>query len=226
VLLVAVVLAVWFLLILVALVLCRAAGQADDRLVRAAAANRRKRLERVGRRGVAIGAAAAAFVTLPPEQGAEAAACPGARTVPTAGTFDAAREALLCVIDRERRQRGRSGLDENRRLAVAARRHADDMADRNYFSHTSPGGDDMGDRIRRAGYPGGRAWRAGEVLAWGTSTRSTPEALVEAWLDSPGHRAILLSRAFAEIGAGLVPGTPDAAHPNGVTAAVEFGARK
>jgi uncharacterized protein YkwD len=225
VLLVAIFLVLWLLVVLAALALCRVAGAADDRISHEAV-QRRKRLERVGRRGVAIGAATAAFVTLPPERAAEAAACPGARTVPQPGTYDTARDALLCVIDRERRERGRSGLEENRRLALAARRHADDMADRDYFSHTSPGGEDMGDRIRRTGYPGGRSWRAGEILAWGTSARSTPEAIVQAWLDSPGHREILLAREFDEIGAGLAHGTPDAEHPDGVTAAVEFGTRK
>jgi uncharacterized protein YkwD len=95
-----------------------------------------------------------------------------------------------------------------------------------FFSHKSPGGNDLGDRARRAGYAQRTcSWRVGESLAWGVAQRSTAAATVVAWLDSPSHRRILVSRRYAELGVGTVAGTPVARYPSGVTIAVVLGAR-
>ena len=54
------------------------------------------------------------------------------------------------------------------------------MARRNYFSHVTPGGNDLGDRLRDAGYGDpGDGWRAGENLGWGTGNSATPASLVD-----------------------------------------------
>jgi uncharacterized protein YkwD len=100
------------------------------------------------------------------------------------------------------------------------------MLDRRYFSHTSPGGGDLGDRARRAGYARRTcAWRVGEVLAWGVAQRSSAAGTVAAWLDSPSHRRIIVSRRYAELGVGTVAGTPYEQYPSGVTVAVVVGRR-
>jgi uncharacterized protein YkwD len=66
-------------------------------------------------------------------------------------------------------------------LEAAALGHSVDMAVHNFFSHTGSDGLSGGDRITQAGY----AWHswAGNIAAG----YSTPEAVVQAWLDSPGH---------------------------------------
>ena len=95
----------------------------------------------------------------------------------------------MCLVNAERTSRGLKPLRRDGDLAQAARGHAADMARRDYFSHVTPSGDDLSDRLRDAGYgEPGDGWRAGENLGWGTGERATPDALVDAWLASPGHK--------------------------------------
>lgn len=153
----------------------------------------------------------AAFGLLATSAGAaQAGRCPGSLDVPTSqkGTSVAAG-AIVCLVNAERTGRRLQPLRRDRDLARAARKHAADMVRRTYFSHVSPGGTDLGDRVRNAGYgrPGDR-WRAGENLGWGTSYRATPRSLVDRWLASPGHRRILLGEAYRVLGVGVAAGAP------------------
>jgi uncharacterized protein YkwD len=133
---------------------------------------------------------------------------------------------MTCVIDAERRQRGKPGIHRSRRLAHAARGHARDMVRRGYFDHLAPDGTRVADRIRRTGYLDGvRAWRVGEVLAWGQGSEGSPVGTVRGWLRSPPHRAVLLDRAFRDVGLAVVPGAPSARVPGAATAVAVFGRR-
>jgi uncharacterized protein YkwD len=101
------------------------------------------------------------------------------------------------------------------------------MAKHNYFDHNSLSGATFIDRIRRVGYlAGARSWTVGENLAWGAGERATPSAIVQAWMNSPGHRANILSGSFREIGLGVAYDAPvgGGLHPAG-TYATDFGAR-
>jgi uncharacterized protein YkwD len=213
-------LALWLLAVLIVLSICRAAARADEN-------DAGRRLVRAGRRGVSVGLAAA-VVTAPgmiDEADARRQACAN-RNVEFEAAPDLAREALVCEIDRLRARRDLRRLDSDDRLAKAARRHAADMVERHYFSHYSPAGADVADRARRTGYAKGScAWRLGEVLAWGVGGRSTAAATVRAWMDSPGHRRILVSNRYSDVGVGTVAGTPAAEFPHGLTAAAVLGRR-
>ena len=100
------------------------------------------------------------------------------------------------------------------------------MVRRDYFAHDSLSGATFVDRIRRTGYlKGRRAWVVGENLAWGSDDRSSPAAIVRAWMKSPGHRTNILQRRFREIGIGLAHGAPDAPASPAATYATDFGAR-
>ncbi|GGL69367.1 hypothetical protein GCM10010840_04350 [Deinococcus aerolatus] len=90
-------------------------------------------------------------------------------------------------------------------LGNAARAHAQDMADRNYFAHVSPEGSRPQDRVEKAGYTG---WQAvGENIAAGYSDTQISEAM-NAWLTSTqGHCEALMSAAFKEVGFGYAPST-------------------
>ena len=157
---------------------------------------------------------------------AQAAACEHADE-PFEAAPNRAHEALLCEINRTRRRHDAGRLRTQDQLELAARRHAADMRERRFFSHVSPGGGDLVDRLRRSGYARDRcAWRAGEILAWGTGPRSTAEATVDAWMDSPEHRQILVSRRYDRIGVGLESGTPFPDRGPGVTAAAILGDRR
>ena len=150
--------------------------------------------------------------------------CANADMIANRDNLRAFARAVVCLIDVERLQRGRRPFDIDSRLVLAGERHASDMVLRDYFSHFTPAGNDMVERLRRVGYlPEGGDWMAGEVLAWGVFYRCTPRATVDAWLASEPHKAALLDPAFQEAGAGAVLGNPVRADDGGVTVAVELG---
>lgn len=93
-------------------------------------------------------------------------------------------------------------LGANALLAEAAQGHAEDMADRGYFEHDTPEGTTPTQRMRAAGYTGGVT---GENIAAG---QQTPEEVVQAWMDSPGHCRNIMSGSYTEIGIGYHRGGP------------------
>lgn len=100
------------------------------------------------------------------------------------------------LVNVERRAVGLPPLAWDNLLFTAARGHSDDMATHDYFSHTALNGSTPGDRITAAGY----VWNTcGENIAAGYQA---PEAVVEAWMNSPGHRANILNTSFCDIGVG------------------------
>jgi uncharacterized protein YkwD len=101
------------------------------------------------------------------------------------------RRAMLCLVNRTRLAAGLRPFRRERHLARAASRHAADMGRRHYFAHVSPTGKSPLSRARSAGWRGG----VGEVIAWGCGTLSSPRATLNAWLNSPPHRAIILGKA-------------------------------
>ena len=82
-------------------------------------------------------------------------------------------------------------------LTIAAERHANDMARRNYLSHTSPSGSSPWRRISWTGY---RPFRAAENIAAGYTT---PDEVVRRWLESPSHRKNILDCNLREVGIGF-----------------------
>jgi uncharacterized protein YkwD len=117
------------------------------------------------------------------------------------------RHRLLVVINEVRVEHGLAPLRSSRGLHRAAQRHSSDMVERDYFSHTSPTGSTLYHRILTSGFVVWGNWSAGEDLAWGTGTYSTPRATVRMWLASPEHRAILLSSHYKLIGIGRSTGS-------------------
>jgi uncharacterized protein YkwD len=206
--------ALWLLAAAFILAICRTAAHADER----------RRVVRVSRRGATASLAAAA-VTLPLGAEQASAACAN-RDVEFQVNPTVVRDAMLCEIERVRERRDIRDLRVNEQLDVAASGHATDMWQRRYFSHVSPDGSDLADRARRSGFAKrGCSWMVGEVLAWGVASRSTAAGTVRAWMNSPGHRRILISRRYGQIGIGLQAGTPFDAYPTGLTAAAVFGRR-
>ena len=92
-------------------------------------------------------------------------------------------------------------LSVNEKLAVAAQRHAEDMDERQYFEHDNPDGDTPTDRMRAAGYTGRRT---GENIAKG---QRDARAVVDAWIDSPGHCRNMMAPGYTEIGIGYHNGS-------------------
>jgi uncharacterized protein YkwD len=91
-----------------------------------------------------------------------------------------------------------SALKPSTVLASAAAAHARDMAEHAELTHTGSDGSKPADRITRAGYE----WRAsGENVAAG---QRDADAVVAAWLESPGHCANIMEPNFTEMGVAFV----------------------
>jgi uncharacterized protein YkwD len=140
---------------------------------------------------------------------------------------DAARAALLCLMNVERRKHGMGPLVENRRLRAAAIGHARWMVRSRHFSHYRPGGPDLVGRLRLVRYiPRGGSWLVGENIGYGLPRRSSPALQVRFWMASPAHRANILNPRFRAAGLGIWSGTPHKRCLRGATYAVDFGSRR
>lgn len=82
-------------------------------------------------------------------------------------------------------------------LRCAARLHAKDLQERDYFSHTTPDGVTFDQRITQAGY----RWRTlGENIA---ANYLTPQAVMQGWMQSPGHCQNIMNATFTQLGVGF-----------------------
>ena len=107
-------------------------------------------------------------------------------------------EQVVALVNQERAKNGLKPLTMNLKLSNVARAKSQDMRDNNYFSHTSPTYGSPFDMMKSFGI----SYRtAGENIAMGYRT---PEAVMQGWMNSPGHRANILNGSFTEIGVGYV----------------------
>jgi len=111
---------------------------------------------------------------------------------------------VLADINAIRRQHGLSTLRLSAPLTAAARQHSTSMAFKGYFSHSSADGSSFALRLRHyyatTRY---RNWAIGENLVWASPDLDPAEAL-RLWMNSPPHRANLLSSDYREIGISAV----------------------
>lgn len=128
---------------------------------------------------------------------------------PSETGLDAAGQATVCLVNRERAQRGLGPLGLNALLNSASLEHSQEMVRLGYFEHSSPDGRSVGDRLRAIGYARGVNASAGENIAYGVGKKSTPASIVRAWMRSPGHREDILRPTFTEIGIGIALGAPE-----------------
>jgi uncharacterized protein YkwD len=156
---------------------------------------------------------------------AQAPACGDTAVVPTAENVEAVRAAILCLHNRIRAERGLPLLKENPKLRKAALGHSATMVQEGFFDHTSPDGSTFVDRVLSAGYAKRNdGWSLGENLAWGTGDLSTPAGVMDAWMNSAGHKANIVKKAYREIGIGIRLGVPS--DPSvGATITADFGVK-
>jgi uncharacterized protein YkwD len=153
--------------------------------------------------------------------------CEGAGVSAAKLTRRAASRAVRCLIDRIRGSHDLNALAAESRLKRAAKDHNRHMLDAGCFSHQCSGERDLVGRVTAAGYlPCGCTWTVGENLAWGVRARSSPAAIVEAWMHSPGHRDLILRKGIAEIGVGVIEGRPGDRNANAATYTADFGDRR
>jgi uncharacterized protein YkwD len=122
--------------------------------------------------------------------------CANANTPANRASLQAMRDAVLCLVNRQRTSRRLPILHGLRRLDRSAQKWTDAMVNRDFFSHTGSGSD-PGVRISLSGFP----WSAvGENIATGFAT---PSSVVAAWMGSTGHCHNILSPQYSYVGTGV-----------------------
>ena len=150
------------------------------------------------------------------------AACSGAATAPMASNLAGVRSATLCLLNERRAQAGLPALASDRQLEDAATRFSRRMVAERFFSHVAPDGSTMGVRVRASGYLNGlSSWAIGENITYGSGSYANAAKIVQMWMESPGHRANILSGRFRAVGVGIVTGTPRGS--GGATYTTDFG---
>lgn len=110
--------------------------------------------------------------------------------------------AILHLINTIRVSNGLSALSSNQMLTDIARGRSSDMISMNYFSHYTPDGKNIFNILKDYGV---RYINAGENLAHSSPVSiGTPEALMNAWMASPTHKANILRAQYGKIGIGIV----------------------
>lgn len=105
---------------------------------------------------------------------------------------------VIRLVNEIRRENGLQPLAANWELSRVARYKSQDMRDKGYFSHTSPTYGSPFQMIKAFGL----SYRtAGENIAMGYRT---PQAVVDSWMNSSGHRANILNAGYTQIGVGYV----------------------
>ena len=125
---------------------------------------------------------------------------PGTDTTPDSGSVSSLERQVVALVNQERAAYGLSPLTLSADLSDGARLKSQDMRDSRYFDHNSPTYGTPFEMMRSLGI----TYRAAaENIAMGYRTA---EAVVNGWMNSPGHRANILSDKYTEIGVGHVDG--------------------
>lgn len=119
--------------------------------------------------------------------------------IPTVPSSTTAYEAeVVRLVNQRRAEHGLKPLSQDWQLSRVARYKSQDMKDLGYFSHTSP---TYGSPFQMMKSFGISYRTAGENIAKGYAS---PEAVVNAWMNSPGHIANILNSTYTHIGVGFV----------------------
>jgi uncharacterized protein YkwD len=138
--------------------------------------------------------------------------------------------AVVKALNHVRASAGLKPLRTSRSLRSAARGHSQSMLELGFFGHESADGTTFSERIRRH-YTnrGWKMWSVGEALLASQGSTAEPAAIVDAWLESPPHRAIILSPTWRDAGIGALY-APDAPREFGGTETIvvtaDFGLRE
>ncbi len=117
---------------------------------------------------------------------------------PESGSVSALERQVVTLVNQERAAYGLPALTLSTQLSDGARLKSQDMRDHRYFDHNSPTYGSPFDMMRSLGITYSAA---GENIAMGYASA---EAVVNAWMNSPGHRANILSENYTNIGVGYV----------------------
>lgn len=157
---------------------------------------------------------------------AAAAQCADSETTPNEGNLAVMAQSVLCLVNAERADQGLAALTQNGQLDQASQGMANEMVEKVFFSHETPDGRNLADRVEPTGYiPNSDDWVLGENLAWGSGALSTPRAIVNGWMNSEGHRKNILDGSYKEVGLGTKMGSPSPSAKGGTVFVHNFGAK-
>ena len=136
-------------------------------------------------------------------------------------------QRVMDLINTQRTKHDLPELVMNTDLVRSSGGHSAQMADKKYFSHDSYNGESFSDRIVRYGYTktGYSSWHVGENIYWGTGLYSTPVAVVQAWMGSSAHRAVILDAKAKQFGVGKTFTATFKGHKNVSLYTLDTGAR-
>lgn len=117
--------------------------------------------------------------------------------IPDTNSLTSYEQQVIELVNRERSSRGLGLLTYDSQLGYVARLKSQDMVNNNYFSHTSP---TYGSPFQMMEKFGLRFSAAGENIAYG---QRTAQEVMNAWMNSAGHRANILSATYTHIGVGV-----------------------
>jgi uncharacterized YkwD family protein/spore coat assembly protein SafA len=121
-------------------------------------------------------------------------------TIPNYDATKSIESQVIQLTNQERAKHGLKALTQDWELSRVARFKSTDMRDKNYFSHDSPTYGSPFTMMKNFGI----SYRsAGENIAAG---QTTAQEVVQAWMNSPGHRANILSANYTYIGVGYAKG--------------------
>ena len=131
---------------------------------------------------------------------------PGTAAAADPMTISQAELAMVNALNVDRTTRGLVPVRVDSRLMAIARGRSADMVAKDYFSHTQPDGRNVFDIIsaKKITWYG-----AGEIIAWNNypTLETSVAAANNQWLNSPGHKAIVVSTSYNYVGVGLALGT-------------------
>ena len=118
-------------------------------------------------------------------------------TIPSIDNITKFEEEVVRLVNAERAKVGQPALTQDANLTAIARLKSQDFIDKNYFAHQSPTYGSPFDMMKKYGV---KFTAAGENIA---KYQRTPAEVMNAWMNSAGHKANILSSSFNKIGVGV-----------------------
>lgn len=130
------------------------------------------------------------------QEAPESSSAAPSRKAPASPSTTTAQAAVLSLVNQERAQAGCSPVTTSASLTALAQDFSEDMAARDFFGHTDPDGATPWDRAAAAGVQN----LGGENIARG---QADAQAVMDAWMNSDGHRANILNCDYRTLGVGV-----------------------
>jgi uncharacterized protein YkwD len=177
---------------------------------------------------LALMVALCAAVVSAPAAGARGVACNKyGNTEPAQLKKRQARKAIMCLLNDVRADHGLPAFSRSKKLQRAAQKHSARMSGGDCFDHECPGEADLVSRLGNVKYLLGSltSWICAENIAWGEKSAGTPAAIMDAWMNSAGHRANILNGDLHQVGIGFAKGSPSNAKAPAGMYTTDFGSR-